>query len=379
MNEDKINKLKIVHNNIYDYSKAIFISRLSPIIIICSEHGDFNQTYAAHLKGQGCPKCGAKNRHKNKKVKFEEFLRRAKLKHGDKFIYENHGYDGIESVINIKCQKHGSFSQVAKTHIKSSGCPKCGNESKSSKLSLTKEKFIEKSEAVHDKKFNYNLVNYINNATAVKIICNFHGEFMQKPMMHLQGNGCPKCGGTQKSNTEEFIEKSKLIHGDKYEYDNVKYLNSKLKVLINCKKHGIFPQSPSHHLLGSGCPTCKDSRGEKYIKKILKEKKIIFESQKKFKDCINTKTGRELSFDFYLPDFNICIEYDGEQHFVEWRLSSKELAKEKLKKIKFRDELKTIYCYKKNISLLRIKFDEDPLVKINQYLNDYKSKTEKTN
>ncbi len=377
--KDKIEKLKIVHNNIYDYSKILFTSRLNPINIICNIHGEFNQTYAAHLRGQGCPICGKENRCKNKKIKFEEFLRRAKLKHGEKFIYDSNGYNGIESAINIKCIKHGLFSQVAKTHIKSSGCPKCGKESAANKLSLTRKEFIEKSNLVHNKKFNYDLVQYINNRTPIKIICNIHGEFIQKPIMHLQGNGCSKCAGTNKSNTEEFIKKSKLIHGDKYKYDNVNYLNNKLKVLICCKKHGNFSQSPSHHLHGSGCPTCKDSKGEKYIKKILKEKNINFESQKSFYDCINPITKRKLPFDFYLTNLNTCIEYDGQQHFEEWRMSDINLAKNKLNGIKFRDNIKTEYCLKKDIKLLRIKFDENPLVIINKYLNEYKSKNEKTN
>ncbi len=149
--------------------------------------------------------------------------------------------------------------------------------------------------------------------------------------------------------------------------------------MIFCKKHGNFSQSPSHHMRGSGCPGCNESKGEKYIKKILKEKNINFEFQKTFFDCINPKTKRKLPFDFYLTDLNICIEYDGQQHFEEWRMSDIDLAKKKLSEIKFRDNIKTEYCLKKNTNLLRIKFDENPLIIINKYLDEYKSKNEKSN
>ena len=216
---------------------------------------------------------------------------------------------------------------------------------------LTTELFIHKAKNIHGNKYNYSLVNYINNKTKIKIICPVHGIFKQSPHGHLSGNGCDKCA--KYSTTEEFIDKSIHIHNDKYDYSLVKYINNKTKVKIICIEHGIFEQKPSHHLLGSGCPTCNESKGEKEISKILKNYNINYIREKRFVDCRNKLP---LPFDFYLPEYNLCIEFDGQQHFEYikyWKNDSN-----KLKIRKFNDDIKTTYCKNNNIKLLRIRYDE---------------------
>ena len=121
--------------------------------------------------------------------------------------------------------------------------------------------FISKANKVHSYKYDYSKVEYINSKTKVCIICPEHGEFWQSPASHLQGHGCPRCSIKkvhllQKSNRDEFINKARKIHGDKYIYDNVKYVNNETKVLITCPIHGNFEQKPSNHLSGQGCPKC---------------------------------------------------------------------------------------------------------------------------
>ena len=89
----------------------------------------------------------------------------------------------------------------------------------------TKE-FIAKAKAVHGDKYDYSKVNYAKNTTKVTIICKIHGEFEQCPAYHLLGQGCPECGGRRKLTTEEFIEKARKVHGDKYDYSKVNYVNN---------------------------------------------------------------------------------------------------------------------------------------------------------
>lgn len=121
---------------------------------------------------------------------------------------------------------------------------------------LTQEQFIEKAIAIHGQVFIYDKLVYNNMREPVVITCKLHGDFIQSPSSHLQGTGCPRCGGTGRYSTEEFIEKAISIHGDKYLYDKTVYTKSQLLVQIRCRKHGIFSQTPNSHLTGSGCPYC---------------------------------------------------------------------------------------------------------------------------
>ena len=121
---------------------------------------------------------------------------------------------------------------------------------------LTKEEFIKKSKEKHGDKYDYSKVEYVNSATKVCIICPEHGEFWQIPRDHTRGIGCSKCGGSCVLTKEEFIEKARKKHGDKYDYSKVEYVNSQTKVCINCREHGEFWQIPRDHLSGYGCSKC---------------------------------------------------------------------------------------------------------------------------
>ena len=117
------------------------------------------------------------------------------------------------------------------------------------KTDKTKE-FIAKAKAVHGDKYDYSKVNYVNSFTKVTIICPKHGEFEQTPNLHLKSQGCPNCYGNKKMTIEEFIKRAKEVHGDKYDYSKVKYVNALTKVTIICPIHGEFEQTPAKHLLG---------------------------------------------------------------------------------------------------------------------------------
>jgi len=216
----------------------------------------------------------------------------------------------------------------------------------------TNEKFIEESNIIHNNKYDYSLIEYKNDMTKIKIICPEHGVFEQLPNSHLRKTGCPICGGTKKSNIEDFIEKSNNIHLNKYNYSQSVYINGNSKVKIICPKHGDFYQTPHTHLSGCGCPKCRESCGEKEIRRFLIKNNIQFESQKIFDDCVHIKN---LKFDFYLPDYNLCIEYNGLQHYapIEYFGGKKSFLNQQKK-----DKIKKEFCEKNNINLLIIKYDE---------------------
>ena len=122
---------------------------------------------------------------------------------------------------------------------------------------LTTIEFIEKARKIHEDKYDYSKVEYMNAITKVCIICPEHGEFWQTPNTHLNGSGCKKCDNKKKATTiEKFIEKARSVHGDKYDYSKVKYNNNKDKVCVICPEHGEFWQTPNTHLKGNGCPKC---------------------------------------------------------------------------------------------------------------------------
>ena len=188
---------------------------------------------------------------------------------------------------------------------------------------LTTQDFIEKSKIKHKNKYDYSKSRYINSRNFITIICPIHGEFTQRANDHLSGYGCPYCGGTKRLTTQDFIEKSKKIHGDRYDYSKVEYVTTDTKVCIICKKHGEFWQTPHNHLKNHGCPICNLSKLEDEIAKFLDLKSIKYIRQ--YKPLFLKHDKWQKSLDFYLPDYNIAIECQGIQHFkqVEFLCNSK--------------------------------------------------------
>lgn len=121
----------------------------------------------------------------------------------------------------------------------------------------TTEEFLQKARLIHGSYYDYSAVEYKNCYSDVLIICSKHGVFDQTPSNHLNGKGCPECGEERRtSSNQQFLEKARAIHGDKYDYSLLEYKCTHSKVLIGCSAHGIFNQSPANHLKGQGCPVC---------------------------------------------------------------------------------------------------------------------------
>jgi very-short-patch-repair endonuclease len=120
----------------------------------------------------------------------------------------------------------------------------------------TTNEFVEQSKSLHGNKYDYSEVVYIEANAPVTILCSEHGPFNQRPNYHVRGGGCPGCSGNRKDTADSFIEKAKSVHGNKYDYSEVVYYNAKTKVIIICPEHGIFKQTPDSHLHNHGCPGC---------------------------------------------------------------------------------------------------------------------------
>lgn len=374
---DFIFRSNAIHNNKYDYSKVSYVNNRTPVIIICPKHGEFKQAPMVHLRGCGCVKCGIETRIHQQKIGIDKFVKLSNIIHGFEYDYSNVNYINNKTKVNIICHKHGEFKQTPTKHLSGQGCPMCHG-----KIKMTKKQFIDKANIIHNDIYDYSKSCYISYDTKLCIICPIHDEFFQTPNKHLSGQGCPKCryiksansnksnesifiskavvkhenkydyskviynGSKQnviiicpdhgefmitpnnhlrgegcpvcgraktkistKMNTDKFIDKSNLKHGYKYDYSNVKYVDSTTKITIVCLKHGKFEQQPNNHLFGQGCPLCKESKLEKIINHMLTCYGICYERQKRF-----PWLGR-LSLDFYLPKYNVAIECQGKQHF----------------------------------------------------------------
>ena len=319
-------------------------------------------------------------RYSDKDEKTKIFIRKALQKHGDRYDYSNVIYIKSNEDVEIICrvEGHKAFPQTPHNHLSGRGCKICGYEKLANDNRLTLEEFIEKANEVHGiGRYDYSKVEYIDYHTDVIIICPKHGDFPQIPNNHLIGKGCRFCANEKLANErrkplEKFIAESNEVHGEgTYDYSKVIYVNYDTDVIIICPIHGDFPQTPYNHLRGQGCPKCNSSKGEISVRNFLIENKIEFEEQKRFNDCRNKNP---LPFDFYVPKYNLCIEYDGEQHFVPHdftsRKASEDVKLENLKSIQHRDEIKNNYCKQKGIHLLRIRYDENVENKLTKYFSE---------
>tara|TARA_R110000868_G_scaffold176916_3_gene414943 strand:- start:21856 stop:22734 length:879 start_codon:yes stop_codon:yes gene_type:complete len=275
----------------------------------------------------------------SKRKTTEDFVFSAIEKHGNRYDYSTSNYIDARTKIEIVCKEHGSFRQIPRHHISGYDCPKCSG------TYMDTEYFTSKSKNIHKDFYDYSKVVYTTNVDKVTIICPNHGEFEQKPKDHLLGKNCQKCAGTY-MDTEHFVYKSNIVHNHKYDYTDTNYSNAISKVKITCPKHGEFNQTPNSHLGGKGCPTCKESKGEKKIRRILEKYNINYIPQHTFDDCKNI---RPLPFDFYLSDLNTCIEYNGIQHYKPIKYFGGE---NKLVRTKYNDSVKYNYCKSNRIGLL---------------------------
>ena len=251
-------------------------------------------------------------------IKLKTFIEKANKVHGVRYNYDEVIFINAHTKIDIICPEHGIFKQIPNNHLNGSECPICMGKQK-----YSNESFIEKAQSIFGNNYDYSLVDYLHSRSKVKIICPEHGIFSIAPSNHINLlQGCPTCGIIKSRNshlyeTSEFISLANKVHKNKYDYSKSVYLKSKEKIIIICSEHGEFKQTPNSHLNGNGCPQCgqtnlSENKLYEFIKISFPDIKI--ERQKTF-DWLNNKKTSPQFLDFYLPDYNIAIEYQGGQHF----------------------------------------------------------------
>lgn len=352
--EDAENK----YPNMFDYSKVLYTNNKENINIICKKHGDFITKPNWLLSGRGCAKCGSEstgNKSRNKNY-LSDFIK----VHGDKYDYSKVEYINNKTKVEIICKEHGSFLMNPNSHTSlGNGCPSCAYNVRNT------SEFILHSNKIHQNKYDYSKSIYLKSHSKIEIICNIHGSFYMRPNDHINMQGCPTCGKEnmahiRRKNIETYINECNVVFNNKYDYSKVIYKNNKSNIIIICKEHGDFKQIAKEHLSGRGCVKCSSSYGEQRIINYLDSLSIEYNYQHTYKDCLSAN-NYPLRFDFYLPSYNLCIEYDGEQHFKPIELyGGTESFLESIK----RDEIKNLYCLNNGIRLLRISFDKFRIIPI---------------
>ena len=251
--EEFVHRAKLVHGEKYDYTKVVYVDCVTKVCIICPIHGEFWQKPVDHLRGAGCKHCACVNNGQKTVLTTEDFIRKARLVHGNKYDYSKTRYVNAHTKVCIICPIHGEFWQEAYSHLSGNGCKLCSD---------------------------------------------------------------PKAGDRTRFSHKDFLFHAKRKHGNKYDYSLVpKDAKSTDIVPIICNKHGIFYQALQHHKRGSGCPHCQKSYGEERIDKFLKLHDIEFSRQHKmFNEDLFCK-NKKFFVDFFLPKYNVVIEFNGAQHY----------------------------------------------------------------
>ena len=253
-----------IHGDKYDYSNTVYNGKENNVIIICKKHGEFTQCANAHLRGSGCKKCATEKTRLLQKSDTNTFTEKAKKIYGDKYDYSKSVYVNSKTKVIIICKIHGEFLQTPTDHYHG-GCKKCADILRGENRKFSKEEIIQKSREVHGEIYDYSIIEYINGVIE-NIKCKEHGLFSQLRDIHINRNGgCKKCadilrGENRKYTKEEIIQRAKEVHDDAYDYSKVIYTGIYDKIIIICKEHGEFEQTPSNHIRGAGCQKCYDER-----------------------------------------------------------------------------------------------------------------------
>lgn len=257
---------QVTHKENYDFSKSNYVNPKTKITIICPEHGEFSILPYNFLKGQGCPVCRYIKSSSHLRNNIDDFVKKAREIHGDKYDYSKVDYKNTKTKVCIICPEYGEFWQTPEKHINcKQGCPKCRGYYR------TTDEFIELLEHKFKEELTFEKTEYKGSNIKVCVTCKKHGDFYITPHDLLSGQGCPECGreriGEAHSDTQEtFMNKVKdkgLI--DLYDFSEVVYEKSNKPIRLYCKErdkydreHGYFYITPNGLLMGHRCPKCSN-------------------------------------------------------------------------------------------------------------------------
>ena len=331
-----------------------YIDAKTKILHRCKVDGhEWNPSPDSILSGRGCPKCRGRYLSRLMSRTHNEYI--GEVSQINPNIEVLGTYVNSDTKILHRCKIDGYvWSVVPSSILKGVGCPMCAG-----KAPYTTESFKYVMKSLHP---SIEVVGeYVNNKTNIALRCKIDGhQWEATPHNVLRGSGCPKCGGRIPMSHGEYVSAVALIN--KYIEVLGTFINKCTAILHRCKKDGHeWLVRPEHILNGHGCPACNSSIGERLVANYLEDYGILYKPQHKFDGCKNKK---RLPFDFYLPSLNVCIEYDGIQHFQPVEAFGGQKAFEECQR---NDAVKNRFCEVSQITLLRIRYDQD----VSQVLDDF--------
>lgn len=260
--EEFIEKARLTHGDKYDYSKVNYTKNSTKVCIICPEHGEFWQTPNDHLSGKGCQLCSG-----NRKMTTDDFVRKAKLVHGESDDFSEVDYANAYTKITLICHKHGRYSITPTNYLSGQRCRECAKEKTGAKKQMSMNDFILKARQIHGYKDTFEKTDLSNRDGHGKICvtCKEHGDYWITPNSYLRGSRCPVCGkikaaSARRKPIEAFQQEILQKYGDNINVDNSVYRNNKTNLIATCKIHGDFNVRPFDLLRNKyGCPKCSGS------------------------------------------------------------------------------------------------------------------------
>lgn len=354
-------------NKLFPNKYEVIDTELKPVKLVlrCKDCGEIikctpREIRTSILKTSICKKC--------KTLWTEELvIQRWKIKWEDRYEILNIDFSGktwLTAIITVKCNLCSKIVSGRVKDLLHSFTPCDCDKTKI----MSPEIFLKKSKEVWGESvFEYINIDVHTIQDKATLRCLKHDKiFEQRVTDHLgHKNGCPECKRevnvkNGRLSTEEFIKRGKIIYGDQFTYEKTHYVDYHTPVIVTCKEHGDVEVIPEHFFGKTGCPLCmqnKDfiSKGEQFVIRFLKENNIEFEFHKRFDKCVYKGS---LEFDFYLPNYKCCIEYQGEQHFkpIYYFYDTPEEAEKAFKEIQIRDNIKRKYCKENNIDLIEIPY-----------------------
>lgn len=344
-----ISKAVAIYGDSYDYSSIDFIDSKTPIGLRCGLHGEFTVRPANHLNGQHCRKCKqSANALLNAKRVALRFAEKARRVHGDRFDYSRAYETDDAGRALIICPIHGEFWQLKSNHLSGRGCRLCSNEARTTTVS----EFIARSREAHGDTFDYSRVlQFASTRDQVEIICRVHGSFLQIARDHMRGVACQRCSIEKTKVTfEEFLERARAAHGDRYGYLEESWRIDPQFVTVICPEHGPYQQNWQNHCIGMGCSKCKSfvSKPEIEIFEAL-SLEVPETIQQSVRSVISPK-----ELDIWIPELKLAIEFNGTAYH------DKAIWAESLRssEIRSRELNKTELCSELNIRLIHIWEDD---------------------
>ena len=321
----------------------------------CTVCGDERQVTARSILETGtCISCVSKARARLSRKSPEEFKRELAEMFPNYTLLDT--YTTNDAHVRVLCTLDNTeFTGTPHSLLEGHGCPECARRFQHRR---THTEFIDEMAERYPKiEVRSQFTNCATKVSFACLVCGYEWTAVPNTLLNTcRSNGCPKCCGKARVMEPEMVERlAKNNSQIEYLYG---YTSMVKKAWFRCKECGNEWHAFVNNILrGRSCPVCGESYGNARIRAYLDSHGIGYIPEYKFDDC---KNERPLPFDFYLPDRNCCIEYDGEQHFTPVRFGNydQQTAERKMRECQRRDTIKNQYCIDHNIMLIRIPYTE---------------------